>query len=135
MEQAIAVLSDLKNVSELLEGASIEQARLVPSIGRLQLELEVTRACPELKTTVRRGLMRKTTIPWVKSRLTVGQITGVSIQRAAEAPAGQTPVLACEAVPGGYTLTVTSPDGLQLTLALDQLQGQFADLGRPIGSP
>ena len=135
MEQTIAVVSDVKNLSELLEGASVDGARLVPSSGRLRLEMDLTRACPELQTVVRKGFMSRTKTPWTKSRLTLDAIKDVAIQRAADAPPDQTPLLSCDAVPGGYSLTVNSHDGLRLQLTLEQLSGRFADTGSPIEAP
>ena len=135
MEQRISVVSDVKNLSELLNGASVDQARLVPSGGRLRLELELTRACPELATVVRRGLLTRTKTPWVKSRLVLDQIKDAAVQRLVDTPPDQTPLLSCEAIPGGYQLVVTAPDGLHLQLTLEQLDGQFADVGKPIESP
>ncbi len=134
MERTIAVLSDVKDLSELLHGASVEQARLVPSGGRLRLEMELTRACAEMPAVAHRGFMGRIKIPWVKSRLSLGQIKDAAVQRLSHAPPAQTSLLSCEAVAGGYTLVVTSPDGLRLSLTLEQLNGQFADLGQPITS-
>ncbi|MBI3010993.1 MAG: hypothetical protein HYY58_00670 [Candidatus Omnitrophica bacterium] len=135
MEKAIAVLTDVKDLSEVLDGASVDRVCLIPSGGRLRLEMELTRACPELNTVVRRGFLTKTKTPWVKGRLSLGQIKDASVERMAETPADQPPLLLCETVPGGYTLVVTSPDGLRLSLTLEQLEGQFADIGRPVDSP
>ena len=135
MERTIAVMSDVKDLSELLEGASIDGARLVPQAGRLRLEMELTRACPELQTVVRKGFMTRTKTPWTKSRLTLEAIKDVAIRRAADAPPNQVPLLLCDAVPGGYSLTVNSHDGLRLQLMLEQLSGQFADTGSPIEAP
>ena len=135
MERAISVLSDVKDLSELLEGASVDQARLTPSGGRLKLEMELTRACPELQTVMRRGVITRTKTPWVKSCLTLSQIKDASVRRLTDAPPGETPLLSCEAIPGGYTLVVMSHDGLRVSLTLEQLNGQFADVGNPIESP
>ena len=132
MERTLTVLTDVKDLGELLGGANIDLARLVPSGRRLRLELELTRACPELQTVVRRAFVTRTKTPWVKSRLTFDHVQDAAVQRLAEAPAGQAPVLSCEAIPGGYTLTVTSPDGLRLVLTLAQLSGQFADVSQPL---
>ncbi len=134
MERTIAVLSDVKDLSELLNGASIDHARLVPSGGRLRLEMELTRACSELQPAIHRGFMGRTKTPFVKSRLSLGQIKDAAVQRLTDAPPAQASLLSCEAVSGGYTLVVTSPDGLRLSLNLEQLNGQFADLGQPITS-
>lgn len=135
MEQTIAVVSDVKNVSELLEGASVDGARLVPAGGRLRLEMDLTRACPELQTVVRKGFMTRTKTPWTKSRLTLEAIKDVAIQRAADVPSTQAPLLSCDAVPGGYSLTVTAHDGLRLQLTLEQLTGRFMDVGQPVEAP
>ena len=135
MEQVITFVTDVKNLGELLDGASVDQARVVPSGGRLRLELELTRACPELATVVKRGLLARTKTPWVKSRLVLNQIKDVAVQRLVDAPPDQVPLLSCEAIPGGYQVVVTAPDGLRLQLILEQLDGQFTDVGQPIASP
>ena len=132
MERTLKVLTDVKDLGELLDGANIDQARLVPSGGRLRLELELTRACPELQTVVRRAFGTRTKMPWVKSHLVFDHVQNAAIQRLTDTPPGQTSVLSCEAIPGGYTLTVTSPDDLRLVLTLPQLVGQFADVGQPL---
>ena len=135
MERAITVLSDIKDLSELLDGARIDQVRLVPDGGRLRVEMELTRACPELKTTVRVGLRRRVKVPWVKSRLSLAHIKDASVQRLEDGPADQTPLLSCEAVSGGYACDVTGLDGLQLSLSLEQLSGEFADTSSPADAP
>lgn len=135
MERAIGVVTDVKDLGELLSGAMVDQARLSPSAGRLRLELELTRAMPERTTVVRRGLFSRATTPWIKSRLVLEQIQQVGIQRLTETSVEQSPLLVCDAVPGGYTLTVTSPDGLRLSVSLEQLSGRFSDVGQPIESP
>lgn len=132
MERAIAVLTDVKDLSELLHGAGVDQARLVPSSGGLRLELGVTRAMPEQATVVRRGFLSRTKTPWTKSRLVLERIREASVQRVAEIPSPDVPLLACEAIPGGYSLVLTAPDGLQLALTLEQLQGHFSDVGSPM---
>ena len=135
MEQIIAVVSDVKNISELLEGASVDAARLVPSGGRLRLEMDLTRACPELQTRVRRGFVTRTKTPWTKSRLVLEEVAEASMTHADDRPAEQIPLLSCDAVPGGYTLTVHSPDGLRLQLRLEQLTGRFVDTASPGEAP
>jgi hypothetical protein len=131
MEQSINVVSDLKNLSELLGGSTVDQARLVPSGGRLRLELDLTRACRELVTTERRGFLKRPKTPWMKSRLTLEPIAEAMVQRVTESSPSPEPLIACEAVPGGYQLVVTSPDGLRLSMRLEQLSGRFVDLGEP----
>lgn len=129
MERTITVLSDVKDLGELLQGAGIDQASLVPTNGRVQLVIDGTRAMVEQPQTERGGLFKRPKTPWTKFRLTLGQITNVTIARAEQSAADQAPLLACEAVAGGYQLTVRTPDGLQLMLAMDRLQGAFADAG------
>jgi len=135
MERTISVLGDVKDLGELLDGASIDAARIVPLGGRLQLEMELTRAMPERQRVVRQGLFRRVKTPWVKSRLMLNQITDVTVQRMSDTPAEQQPLLACDAIPGGYRFVVTAPDGLQLQLTLEQLSGNFADISATIESP
>ena len=48
MERHISVLTDLKDLSELLGGARIDHVRLVPDSSGLRSEIDLTRACPEL---------------------------------------------------------------------------------------
>jgi len=135
MERTIGVLTDVKDLSEWLDGSRVDQARLVPSSGRLRLELELTRACPELSTTARRGFLTRTKTPWVRCHLAFNQVTEASVQHLTEPRPGETSLLSCEAVAGGYQLVVTAPDGLQLVLKLEQLDGHFVDTGTPIASP
>lgn len=135
MERTVTVLSDVKDLGELLGGARVDQARLVPSSGRLRLELDVTRACPELQVVERRGLVRRRRIPWVTGRLRLDQVKDAIVQRLDGPPPGQTPLLECEAIPGGYRFVVTTPDGLRLQAVLEALSGQFADTGTPMTSP
>ncbi len=134
MERTISVVTDVKDLSELLNGASVDAARLSPSGGRLRLELELTRACPELPPVRRGGFLSRPKVPWVKSRLILDGIADVSVRRLDQTPQ-PVPLLSCEAVVGGYTLAVTLYDGLQLSLTLDQLSGTFADVGPPLVSP
>ena len=135
MERSIAVVNDVKDLSELLDGASIDQARVMPAPGGLRLELDLTRACAELPPAKPRGFLARANRPWVRCRLTLNQVTDAAVQRLADAVPTQTPLLVCDAVPGGYQLTVTSPDGLRLSLDLEQLSGQFVDIGTPVEHP
>ena len=135
MRQAITVVSDVTHVNELLDGSSVNQVHLMPSGGRLRLDLELTRACRELQTVVRRGFMTKAKTPWIKCRLSLGSITEATVERVADTGVASAPLLSCEAVPGGYTLVVINHDGLQLSLRLEQLDGHFVDVGNPIQSP
>ena len=86
MERLISAFSDVKSLSELLDGASVDRSRWAPHDGALRLELELTRACRELKTSRRPGLFAKTRVPWVRSRLTLDHVTDVVVQRVSDAP-------------------------------------------------
>lgn len=131
MERTITVLSDLKDLGELLQGAAIDQAMLTPSDGRVRLVMEGTRAMVEQPPVERGSLFKRPKTPWTKFRLTLDHITHATMSRAEQA-ADQSPLLACDAVAGGYRLTVRTPDGLQLVLAMDWLQGGCADAGSVI---
>lgn len=135
MERSITVVTDVKDLSELLHGASVDQARLVPAAGRLQLVVECTRAMIERQQAVRRGLFKRLKTPWTKCRLTFNGITDVTVTRLSDAAPNQMPLLSCEAVKGGYQVTVQAPDGLQYVLNLEQLDGTFSDVGSPIERP
>jgi hypothetical protein len=135
MERTIQVMGDLKDLGELLDGAGIDQARLAPSDGRLRLDMELTRACPELQAAARPGFGGRRKVPWVKSRLVLERITDAAVQRVTDGGAAQPPLLACEAIAGGYTVAVTSHDGLRLVLTMDQLSGAFQDIGQPVANP
>ena len=133
MERAINVLSDIKDLSELLEGASADQIRLFPSGRGLKLDLELTRACLEaLPAGQASGFRRK--VPWVKSRLVLNQIRDAAFERLEDGSA-HVSLLACDSIGGGYTLSVASHDGLRLVMNLDALQGEFQDIGKPVASP
>jgi hypothetical protein len=135
MQRDIKVLTDVKDLSELLSGARIERVRLLPSGGGMQLSAELTRAMPERQTVIRQGLFRRLKTPWTACELELFRVTSVAVKHLTDLAPDQTPVIACEAVPGGYQFTVQAPDGLQLVLNLDQLDGSFADIGAPIASP
>ena len=135
MQRNITLVTDVKDLSEFLNGASIEQARVVSSGGRLRLEVELTRAMVEEQRVVHQGLFKRMKTPWIKGRLTLHQIQDVTVQCVSDLPPDQAPLLSCDAVPGGYQLVVSAPDGLRLQLTLEQLSGQFEDLGAPIESP
>lgn len=135
MERTITVLTDVKDLGELLNGSRVDQAQLIPSAGRLQLVLELTRAMVEQQHVVKRGPFRRLKTPWSQCRLTLNRITSVTVKRLTDLAPDQTPLLSCDAVSGGYQLTVQAPDGLQFVLGLDQLDGSFADIGSPIEAP
>ncbi len=128
MERTIEFLGDIKDLSELLGGASIDQIRLSPAGGRLKLDLELTRACLEAVPAGGGAFRRKT--PWVKSRLVLNQIRDAAFERL-ESGSAQVSMLACDAIGGGYTFSVTSHDGLRLVLNLETLQGEFRDISQP----
>jgi hypothetical protein len=73
-------------------------------------------------------------MPWVKSRLTLNHITDATVQRLTESSPDRQSLFSCEAIVGGSRFMVTSQDGLRLRLTLEQLSGQFADIGKPIDS-
>ncbi len=45
------------------------------------------------------------------------------------------PVVSAESVAGGYQVIVKTPEGMQMVLTAEQLDGMFADVGAPIESP
>lgn len=135
MERAMTVLTDVKDLGELLKGASVEQAVLKPGAGGLQLVARLVRAMPERQTVVKRGMFRRLQTPWTACELTLSRVQAVTVKRVTDLAPDERPILACEAVPGGYQFSIQAPDGLQLTVSLDQLEGSFADVGSPIDSP
>ena len=135
MERSIAVVTDVKDLSDLLSGARVDQAQLVPSAGRLQLVVDLTRAMLEQQHVVRRGLIKRLKTPWTKCQLTLNEVTAVTVKRVTDTAPDQTPLLSCDAVKGGYQVTVQAPDGLQFVLGLERLAGTFSDVGSPIDSP
>lgn len=135
MERAVAVVSDVKDVGELLNGASVEQAQLVPSDGQLTLILELTRALLERQEVVRRGPFRRLKTPWTKCELRLRHIRSVTVRRLTDQAPNHAPLVSCEAVSGGYEVTVQAPDGLQFVLSADRLDGAFTDVGTPIETP
>lgn len=134
MERAIAYLTDVKDLSELLDGATIDQVRTTSTPSGAEVILELTRGMLERQTVVRQGLFRRAKMPWTKCRLTLQGAKELVVQRATDVPPDQ-PLINCEAVLGGYHCTVQGTDGLFLSFKLDQLQGLFTDVGSPIESP
>ena len=135
IERTIGVVSDIHDIGELLEGATLDEARCEPRAGRMELVLELTRAMRERQVTVRQGLRRRIKTPWTKCRLTLSGINRVAVKRLTDLAPDQTPLVSCDAVPGGYQVLVRDADGLQLVLGMATLQGQFSDVGSPIESP
>lgn len=135
MERAITVLTDVKDLAELLDGARVEQAKLVPAAGQLRLVVECTRAMPERQRVVRSGLFKRAKIPWTRCQLTFNRLTSVTVRRLEGMPPEDMPLLSCEAVPGGYRLTIQTPDALRFIASLEQLDGAFEDVGSPLDSP
>ncbi|HAM40976.1 MAG TPA: hypothetical protein DDX89_01905 [Candidatus Omnitrophica bacterium] len=135
MERAMAVLTDVKDVGELLDGARVEQAELKPGAGGWQLVARLVRAMPERQTVVKRGVFRRLKIPWTACELTLSRVQAVTVKRLTDLAPDERPILACEAVPGGYQFSIQAPDGLQLTVSLDRLEGSFRDVGTAIENP
>ncbi len=135
MERTMTVLTDVKDLGELLNGSRVDQAQLIPSGGRLQLVLDFTRAMIEQQQVIKRGPFRRLKTPWTKCRLTLKGIKSATVKRLTDLAPDQTPLLSCDAVSGGYQLIVQAPDGLQFVLSLEQLDGSFTDLGSPIDAP
>lgn len=135
MQRDIKVLTDVKDLSELLSGANVEQVQLKPSGGGLRLAARFLRAMPERQTVVKRGPFRRLRTPWTACELNLSRIQSVTVKRLSDLAPDQIPVLACEASPGGYQCTIQAPDGLQLTVGLDQLDGSFSDVGAPVDNP
>ena len=134
MERAITVLTDVNDLEQLLQGARIEQANLRTVGGRSELSLELTRAMME-RSPEKRGLFRRSKVPWTKSRLTLRQITATTVIPPTDVPANEMPVVSAQAAVGGYQVIVKTPEGMQMVLTADQLDGTFADIGAPIESP
>jgi len=136
MERVLAVVSDIKNLSELLAGARIEEAVLACVGGRMQLTLEVTRAVVEQQRVVRQGFRHRLDTPWAKSRVVINGIRTVT-QRPApvEGSAADLSLLSCDAVAGGYHLTIQDPAGWQFVLEVEQLTGSCTDVGEVIHAP
>ena len=134
MERTITVLTDVKDVAELLGGARVDQANVIPQGGASELRLELTRAMLECSPQ-KRGLFQRPKVPWTKSRLTLKQITGMEVRHVTDQPPEEMPVVSVEAAVGGYQVTVKTPEGLQMVMTALQLDGTFADVGAPIQSP
>ena len=134
MERRIQVLTDLDDIAELIQGARIEQANLQSKGSHSELSLELTRAMIE-REPEKRGLFRRSKVPWTKSRLTLRHITGATVTPPTDVPANEMPVVSAESVAGGYQVIVKTPEGMQMVLTAEQLDGMFADVGAPIESP
>jgi len=132
MERTITVLTDLKDLSELLHGATLQATRGVPAGGALQLIFEFTRELVEHQPTEHRGWRHRVNIPRTPCELRLSRITTVTVRRSSERSSASLPLLSCDAVPGGYQLTVQAPDGLQVVVGMTQLDGTFADLGTSV---
>ena len=135
MERTIGLLTDVKDLSDLLQGARLDQVQVTPMGGILQLAVGLTRAMLEQQQVVRSGFLRRLKTPWTKCELRFARVKVLTITRVTDQAPDHAPLLACDAISGGYQLTVQAPDGLQLTLGMDQLDGRFADLGNPIENP
>ncbi len=135
MERPVTVVSDVKDLSDLLNGASLEHVRAVPQGGSLDIMLELVRAMVERQHVVRQGWFRRLKTPWTKCQLTLKGIGGMTVKHLTDLAPGESALFSCDAVAGGYRLTVQAPDGLQLVLDLAQLNGTFTDLGSPLEAP
>ena len=134
MERTITVLTDINDLAQLLQGARIEQANLQSRGGQSELSLELTRAMIECKPE-KRGLFQRLRVPWTKSRLTLRHITAAAVTPPTDVPLNELPLVSAESAKGGYQVIVKTPEGMQMVLTADQLDGAFADIGAPIESP
>lgn len=134
MERTIKFLTDVKDLAELLSGARIDQANLQSSGHYSELSLELTRAMLE-RQPEKRGLFRRPRVPWTKSRLILRQITGTTVTPPTDVAPNEMPVVSAEAAQGGYQVVVKTPEGMQMVMTAEQLDGTFADVGAPIESP
>lgn len=133
MERTVTVLSDIKDLNELLQGARVDRFRILPSGGRLRLDLELTRVCLESAVASPGGFFRRK-VPWVKSRLVLDQIRDAAFERA-ESASADVSLLACDSISGGYALSVTSQEGMRIMMNCDGLSGLFEDIGKPKAAP
>lgn len=135
MERTFTYLTDIKDASEWLAGARVERAQLAPTGRAMRLTLELTRAMLEQQREVRQGFFRRTKTPFAACRVTLNGLHDVTITHLADQPPNDTPLLSCEAVSGGYQITVQAPDGLQIVARAEQLDGAFEDVGHPMETP
>ena len=137
MERQIRVLTDIKDLDELLTGARVDRTHVVSSPGKPpQLIVELTRAMIERQSTVQQGLFKRTTTPFSSCRLVFSSIRRVTTESVEGAPPlTDGSVLSCEPVKGGYHLTIRGEGSAQIMLELDTLNGVFQDVGQPVETP
>lgn len=135
MERRIQVLTDIKDLNELLAGASVDRTQVVSHPGQTQLIVELTRAMIERQTTVRQGLFQRLKTPFSKCQLTFASIRAVTTAKTDVAPSAASDLMACEPVKNGYRLTIRSGDGTEIALDVDTLNGRFEDVGQPVEAP
>ncbi len=134
MERTVTVVTDVKDVSDFLNGACLEQIQVAPLGGTLQFTAELTRAMMERQTVVRQGWRRKVKTPWTKCQLVLRGVRDATVCQPSD-HSSDTPLLCCDAIKGGYRMTIQVPQGLQLVLNLEHLDGEFSDVGSPTEAP
>lgn len=135
MERTLQVVTDIQDLSDLLAGASVDQIRLAAAGGRMEVVVELTRALLEQQAVARRGLFRRLRTPWTKCELRIAGVVSAAVTHVMDARADHAPVVRCDAVGQGYRLAIQAPDGLQVVVTAERLQGTFADVGRVIETP
>ena len=137
MERQIRVLTDIKDLDELLNGARVDRTHVIANPGKpTQLIVELTRAMIERQTTVQQGFFKRIKTPFSSCRLVFSSIRRVTTESVEGAPPlTDGAVLSCEPVKGGYHLTIRGEGGTQIMLELDALTGVFQDIGVPVETP
>ena len=137
MERQIRVLTDIKDLDELLNGARVDRTHVISNPGRPpRLIVELTRAMIERQTVVQQGLFKRIKTPFSSCRLVFSSIRRVTTESVEGAPAlTDGAVLSCEPVKDGYHLTIRAEGGTQIMLELDALNGAFEDVGQPVETP
>ena len=135
MQRSITVLTDVKDLSELLNGARVEDVRSVSAGGQSQIVATLTRAMVELQRVVPAGLFKRVKMPWTKCQLTIGQVKSASVRQATYPASAQLPILWGDAVKGGYQLILRVDEASEWVLEVPTLDGAFTDIGSPIDAP
>ncbi|GEM_PF-3327858 len=135
MERTLQVVTDVQDLADLLQGASVDRVHLAAAGGQMEVVVALTRALLERQEVVQRGLFRRLRTPWTKCELRVSRVASATVAHVTEAQVDHAPVVHCEAVGQGYRLAIQAPDGLQVVVTADQLQGTFADVGHIIETP
>jgi hypothetical protein len=131
MERQIAVLSDIKDVTELLNGARIDRTRVVSGASQTQVIVDLTRAMVERPAVVQPGLFRRSKTLFTKSQLVFSAVRSVTNAPPAEG-LFEGAIMNCEPVKGGYQLTLRGEGQATLVVLVDRLDGVFQDVGQPI---